>query len=244
MKQILLRADDLGYSEAVNYGLAKGCLGLPVSIGLMMNMPAVEHGYNLIKDKGYCLGVHTNISVGSPVCDPEEVPSLVEADGTFHSSKSFRSAKAELVTLEDVEKETEAQIKKFISMTSREPEYLDVHAVFSMNFLKGVMNVAQKYGIPCSTLPIGKETMPVGNKEVKLHVNGSNEKSLYDIIDSLCDTDCMILVFHPGYVDKTIMETSSVNIQRVYDTDLMQSEVFHSFIDKGVELITYRDLKG
>ena len=75
MTRILLRADDLGYSKGVNCGLAWACdNGLPMSIGLMMNLPDVRHGYGLIAEKGCCLGVHTTILAGSPLTDPSEVP--------------------------------------------------------------------------------------------------------------------------------------------------------------------------
>ena len=82
MIRILLRADDLGYSVGVNCGLAWACdNGLPMSIGLMMNLPDVRHGYGLIAGGGNCLGMHTTISAGRPLSDPADVSSLVDEDG-------------------------------------------------------------------------------------------------------------------------------------------------------------------
>ena len=49
MIKLLLRADDLGYSEAVNYGIEKTVReGLIRSVGLMPNMPAAAHGLTLL----------------------------------------------------------------------------------------------------------------------------------------------------------------------------------------------------
>ena len=46
MKKLLLRADDLGYSEAVNYGIEKSIRqGLIRSLGVMVNMPATQHAF-------------------------------------------------------------------------------------------------------------------------------------------------------------------------------------------------------
>ena len=57
--------------------------------------------------------------------------------------------------------------------------------------------------------------------------------------------ETMIYVFHPGYVDKAIMESSSVNVQRVYDADILHSKEFRNYlVQKEIELITYSDLKG
>lgn len=51
MKKMMIRADDLGYSEAVNYGIEKSVkCGIINNVGFMVNMEASEHGYNLIKD--------------------------------------------------------------------------------------------------------------------------------------------------------------------------------------------------
>ena len=62
MKKILLRADDLGYSEAVNLGIEKSIRqGLIRSLGVMVNMPATLHGVELIRDCDIALGVHVNI---------------------------------------------------------------------------------------------------------------------------------------------------------------------------------------
>jgi predicted glycoside hydrolase/deacetylase ChbG (UPF0249 family) len=70
--RILLRADDLGYSRGVNCGLAWACdNGLPMSVGLMTNLPDVRHGHGLVAGKGHCLGMHTTISAGRPLSDPD-----------------------------------------------------------------------------------------------------------------------------------------------------------------------------
>lgn len=65
MKRILIRADDLGYSEGVNYGIAKAvCEGIIRSVGVMPNMPAAEHGLNLLKDVPVCYGQHNGATRG------------------------------------------------------------------------------------------------------------------------------------------------------------------------------------
>ena len=202
MKRIILRSDDLGYSEAVNYGMAKACdNGLPMSIGIMTNMEAAAHGCSLIQNKDYCLGIHTNITVGNPVSDPGEIPSLVNKDGSFHSSKEYRSASADIADVKDVETEAEAQYRKFVELTGREPDYFDIHAVASMAFMQGVNNVAQRHGIPCSLLPVGTDTMYVADTETAIQINGSGDQSVFEIIDEFMGSECetMILVFHPGY---------------------------------------------
>ena len=51
MKKIMVRADDLGFSKAVNYGIYETVKnGVIRNIGFMVNMPDSLHGYELVKD--------------------------------------------------------------------------------------------------------------------------------------------------------------------------------------------------
>ena len=73
--KIIFRADDLGFSEAVNYGIRKAIVdGVITCTGLMPNMPYAAAGYALVKDTGVEVGQHTNICVGRPLTDSARVP--------------------------------------------------------------------------------------------------------------------------------------------------------------------------
>mgnify|MGYP002169931989 CR=1 FL=1 len=60
-------------------------------------MPATQHGYDLLKDTEICLGQHTNICAGRPICDPKLIPSIVQENGEFKTSKEYRSAKEDKI---------------------------------------------------------------------------------------------------------------------------------------------------
>lgn len=89
--KFLIRADDFGLSEAVNYGIMKAySAGTIKNIGLMSNMEAAEHAARLIQGKEVCLGLHVNLTVGKPCAHPSQVSSLLDINGTFLSSKIHR----------------------------------------------------------------------------------------------------------------------------------------------------------
>lgn len=248
MIRILLRADDLGYSEGVNCGLAWGCdNGLPMSVGLMMNLPAVRHGYELIADKGHCLGMHTTISAGRPISNPTDVPSLVDKRGLFFSSDHYRRALEDPAALADVEREAEAQYQAFIALTGREPDYVDVHAVNSANFVAGARNVATRHGKPFSHLVLDGTTMRVGSTDALLYSSQGDIAALLQAVaeaDAAHDTPVAhILMFHPGYVDAQLVRSSSLTFPRTIDAEVLRGpelRVLTSLAD--IELITYRDL--
>ena len=149
LKQLLIRADDLGFSEGVNFGIAKTvACGLVKSVGVMTNMDTAAHGLELLKGMNVCLGQHTNICTGKPLTNPKQIPSLCRENGEFKPSSVYRSAAKrgeDFVVLEEVILEIEAQYRRFLELVGREPEYFEGHAVASTNFFKGLEIVAQRH---------------------------------------------------------------------------------------------------
>jgi len=248
MARILLRADDLGYSEGVNCGLAWACdNGLPMSVGLMMNLPDVRHGYELIAGQRHCLGMHTTISAGRPLSDPEEVPSLVDENGAFHPSDFYRNAASDPAALADVEREAEAQYQAFVELTGREPDYVDVHAVSSENFVIGARNTAKRHGKPFSYLAPSGQTMRVGSSDLLLH---GSQGDLGKLIAAVMAADAQAttpvvhaLMLHPGFVDAQLIRTSSLTLPRTVDAEILRSPELQELAARSdVKLVTYRDL--
>ena len=98
--KLIMRADDLGFSEAVNLGIYKAVKeGVITSVGMMTNMEHANHGYELVKDFDIALGQHTNICAGRPLTDPKLIPSLVQENGEFCSSREIRSRKEDTVVI-------------------------------------------------------------------------------------------------------------------------------------------------
>jgi len=86
----IVRADDLGYSEAINYGIAKAIKqGIINNVGLMVNMPYAKHGYNLIMNDNICVGLHANISAGEPISHAGLIPTLMEGEHLLWKTTSL-----------------------------------------------------------------------------------------------------------------------------------------------------------
>lgn len=144
--KLIMRADDLGFSEGVNYGILKAVRdGIISSVGMMPNMEYASHGYELIKNFDIALGQHTNICAGKPLTDPKLIPSLVQENGEFCTSKEIRARKQDSINIKECEIEIEAQLQRFIEITGKKPDYFECHAVFSQNFFIALENVAHKH---------------------------------------------------------------------------------------------------
>ena len=100
MKRLLIRADDLGYSEGINCGIAAAvAAGLVRSVGVMTNMPAAVHGLGLLYGRPLCLGQHTNICVGRPLTDPARIPSLCTPEESSNPAAPTERPPKKAVTL-------------------------------------------------------------------------------------------------------------------------------------------------
>ena len=205
--KMIFRGDDLGISEGVNYGLLKSIQDGALScVGIMPNMESARHGYQLIKDIDICLGQHTNICLGKPISNPALIPSLVNDNGEFYSSHDINHRQEDIIDILECELEIEAQLKRFIEITGKKPEYFEGHAVFSKNYLQALENVAKRHH-----LFYDNPMDPNWQKQhhiYSLDFFSFDEKGLYDPytyfesqLANIQKNECSIVVFHPGFLD-------------------------------------------
>lgn len=248
MKRLLIRADDLGYSEGINYGIAK-CVkeGIIKSVGVMTNMPAVEHGLKLLKGEKVCYGQHTNICVGRPLTDPKLIPSITNENGEFRSSKEYRSAKEDFVVLDEVILEIEAQYQRFKELTGEEPRYFEGHAVASENFFKGLEIVAKRHGLKYLEFS-PKSPVRFAGTLLYPHMESMQPdyepfESLKSAVNNAHEDGCEMFVCHPGYLDAYILRTSSLTSARAYEVDMVCNPDTKKWLEENdVQLVTYDDL--
>lgn len=249
MKKVLFRADDLGYSEGVNYGIAKSVKdGLISSVGIMVNMVSVQHGLNLLEDTKVCFGQHTNICIGKPITDPKLIPSITNENGEFKSSKEYREAKEDFVVLEEVVLEIEAQYKRFLELVGEPPHYFEGHAVSSSNFFKGLEIVAEKYNLKYSGISLDGSPIIIGNKKVSINMGSMapNYVPFEFVKNNLYNSDddgYYMFICHPGYLDGYILKNSTLIIPRPLEVDMLCDSNTRQWIERNqIELISYDDL--
>src|SRR3989442_2432131 len=85
LRALIVNADDLGWSEGVNRGIAGAHRqGIVTSASLLANGAAFARAAELARSEARLgIGVHLNLSDGPPELAAGEVPSLVDAQGTF-----------------------------------------------------------------------------------------------------------------------------------------------------------------
>lgn len=255
VKQLLIRADDLGYSYAVNLGLVRSVAeGLVRSVGLMPNMPEAARGLSWLKDTGVdvALGQHTNLCLGTPCADPVSIPSLVDAHGQLKSSRIYRACAAEsidFVAYEDAVTEIEAQLACFRELAHREPDYFEAHAVQSPTLMRAISDVAAANGLKEQPLLLGGARGMCGSTEVTMVLESMTEgydpaASIRSVVEGMTDGETVVFVAHPGYLDSFILATSSLTTDRAKEVDALISPELRTWLERhgDLQLVDYRDL--
>lgn len=247
--KIIVRADDLGYSEAVNLGINKTVReGIIKNVGFMVNMPTSESGLKLISNSGVDIGLHTVICSGNPVSDARKLSSITNIDGTFKSSKVYRAAKNDFVNFDEVIVEIEAQYQRFVDLVGRKPDYFEGHAVMSKNFVKGLQFVAKRHHAPF--LNFSFDGTPVLFKNKKLYAEMDSMRPNYNPFETLKraasahhNDGYEMMVCHPGYLDNFILTHSSLTIPRTQEVDMLCDPNTKKWLKKyNVELIKYSEV--
>ena len=152
MKNLIVIADDLGWTEGVNRGILEAFHhGIVTSTSLLANGAAFAGGVQAARSApGLGVGVHLNLSDGPPVADRETVTTLLNNDGEFAGgpeSLLLRRARGGL-SMAEVENEWDAQIEK-VRDAGVAPTHLDSHKHVHMlpGLFEAALRLAKRHDI-------------------------------------------------------------------------------------------------
>ena len=263
MKQLLIRADDVGYSYAVNLGIARTVReGLVRSLGVMPNMPETARGVAWVKqaaaDAGVttAIGQHTNLCLGTPCADPALIPSITDENGQLKSSKTYRAAYAkgeDFVNYDEVKIEIEAQYELFKEVVGAEPDYFEAHAVMSKSLNRAIHDVAVEHGLceqPASFDPTATVTCDHTPVRMVLRSMGPDADfydpaaAIREAVEQMADGETIVFVCHPGYLDNYILTHSSLTTNRTREVDGLIDPDLRAWLEAqpDLRLVDYRDL--
>jgi hopanoid biosynthesis associated protein HpnK len=152
VRNLIVNADDLGWTQGVNRGIAEAHRnGIVTSASLLANGKAFAGAVELVRAMpGLGVGVHLNLSDGAPVTQREQVNRLVNEAGMLEGgpeSLLLRLARRSLA-LDQVEREWEAQIRKARG-AGIQPTHLDGHKHVHMlpGLFEIALRLAKRHGI-------------------------------------------------------------------------------------------------
>jgi len=252
MKKLIVRTDDLGYTEGVTYGiLAAHRDGIVTTTSVMINMPFSKKAINLAKQyPNLQLGLHVNVTNGNCVAPKESVPNLVDAEGVFLSSKYRRKLAEEgkqVLPVEEVYVEAVAQVKLFEELVGCKPEYIDIHALEISDFMEVVKRVKNDCNL---NVCIYSDDSPVRMKDQALahysYYGKKGEKFLEYFSENhfKFEDDVEVLICHPGFIDYQLSKTSTFTDFRLLDYAMVTDKSVMAWLrENDVELVDFNSAK-
>ncbi len=152
MKNLIVNADDLAWSEGINRGIAEAHRnGLVTSTSLLANGRAFRSALEVVRaNPELGVGVHLNLSDGPPTAPAEQVRTLLNAAHDLDGSPETLLLRIAGRTLElgEVAREWDAQIAK-IRNAGIAPTHLDGHKHVQMlpGLFEIALRLAKKHGI-------------------------------------------------------------------------------------------------
>jgi predicted glycoside hydrolase/deacetylase ChbG (UPF0249 family) len=152
VRNLIVNADDLGWTEGVNRGIAEAHRkGLVTSTSLLANGLAFNSALQVAAaNPELGVGVHLNLSDGAPTAENSKFSSLLDSHGELHDGPEglLLNIAGRSLKLEEVEREWDAQIQKVIR-AGIEPSHLDGHK--HVHMLPGLYDItlrlAKKFAI-------------------------------------------------------------------------------------------------
>ncbi|WP_252179120.1 chitin disaccharide deacetylase [Endozoicomonas sp. 4G] len=243
--KLIANADDFGLCDGVNYGIIDAYQkGIVRSTTMMVGMPGEAHAVELARaNPGLKIGVHLRLTAGQSLCD--NLKTLTDETGRFHSQTDFYGN--ENICPEEVEREFRAQIGRFLSQGLK-PTHLDGHhhCYGHPGAYPVVKKIAAELGIPFRTVD-SREISKVGKFKYRFSdafYGDVSEAMLLEIVDQEIaerGQNCILeLMCHPAFIDPALNRMSSYCIERVRETEILNSESLkQALTERGVELTAY-----
>lgn len=143
---LIINADDFGLTQGINDAILDlATLGSISSTTVMVNMPYWEQVMELLRFPNFGIGLHLNLTVGKPVCDPELIPTLLGENGEFLGQNEFRAhEKKGAVRVEEMHRELSAQYDRLYKKIGSRLDHLDSHQ--NIHKARGVAKALLTFG--------------------------------------------------------------------------------------------------
>lgn len=249
MQRLIVNADDFGLTKGINKGIVKGFLqGIVTNATALVNMPRWEHAAGLVgKYPGLGIGLHFNLTMGSPVTAPERIPSLVNGEGGFTEDRDALAA----AEPREIALELSSQFARLVQAGVK-PTHISSHQnIHSIDkVLTVVLDFATRRGLPVRLVPQARTryadtgAMTTRALIVQFWDKGANRPNFERLL-STCQAETVELQCHPGVVDADLEGLSPYTWQRERELAVVCAYDKEGFPRHfGWELISYSSLKS
>jgi predicted glycoside hydrolase/deacetylase ChbG (UPF0249 family) len=130
-RRLIVIADDFGIGLPTSQGILDlAARGVVTGAVLLAHSPFAAESVQMWKlaDESMELGWHPCLTLDRPILSPEEVPSLVDAEGRFYSLGKFLARLAlGRVRSSEIAAELTAQYHRFVELVGEPPRFVNAH---------------------------------------------------------------------------------------------------------------------
>jgi chitin disaccharide deacetylase len=236
--KIIVNADDYGYTSGISAGIRRAFSeGVLSSATAMMNMPTVGEAVELALEQtpDLPLGVHLVMTAGRPLSPINDVSSLVDDTGRFHSLSTVSREPARLVP-DQVHVEWRRQIERLLGF-GYDVDHLDSHhhsSYLHPSLLEVMLELAREFHVPVRRAPLqwsspdafdafarASSGIRVPDLFVGDLMDGSSSEKLVGLLDDIPDGAVAEFMVHPGIVDDELITTSTYSHPRGPELDTL-----------------------
>jgi predicted glycoside hydrolase/deacetylase ChbG (UPF0249 family) len=249
-KRLIVNADDLGRTAGINDGIFEAHRnGVVTSATLMVGFAAARAVPEAsARAPGLGIGLHVALTGGGiPLAPPDQIPSLVDAQGHLPRGPDGLSG----ARPDHVLTEARAQLKRFREIMIREPTHFDSHHhVHRLPVvLEALVTLAWETGLPVrnasdeSARALRRENVPTTDAFVDtFYGEGVTLENLLGILDA-APPGTTELMCHPGRVDPELAASSSYAAARERELALLTNrEVRQAVQALGIKLVHFGEL--
>lgn len=223
MIDLLVNADDFGFSRGVNHGIIDSHkYGIVNSTTIMMNAAASEHAIELAKKTPTLkVGVHLVLTWGKPLLS--DVPSLVDENGFFKKQSILIEQPSE-ISLHELEREWSAQIDLLLASGIVPTHFDSHHHVHGIKtFYPVVKKLSEHYQLPIRKAAAHFEDIHTVTDVFLDNFYGAGVADDYfeHLYSSKIDGKSLEIMTHPAYLDAVILEGTSYTTARLRETDIL-----------------------
>ncbi|MGX7150283.1 carbohydrate deacetylase [Enterococcus ureasiticus] len=261
MKQVIINADDFGYSAGVNAGIIKSFKeGVLSSATLMANMPGREEAIQLAKEHPTLgVGGHLVLTCGESLKNRK---TITDSTGNFLNLNQYKNYRSQMDS-EEIFDEWSEQIDyllgKGLVLTHLDSHH-HVHT-FKEN-LAITKRISEKYHLAFrnafnleKNLTLNYQKQITGFYDLMNYPNIRNIGIPYEqnkenclneiqtVLNQLENEEVTELMVHPAFVDETLYNNSSFNLARMKEVEVLCDAELKTLLEQnGVEIINYQDV--
>lgn len=243
-KYLIINADDLGLAPGINQAVIDlHQAGVVTSTTLMVNMPGFKDAVKRVRHAPTLgVGLHFNLSEGSPIAPANWIPSLVDHKGEFSNSLDWDES--------DVMTELKAQMHRLQS-AGINPTHIDSHGFIQkrMAVCRPMLILARTLNLPMRRTGLEPDarinSLPgvVDSFFSNVYFEADGRSLLLNNLHSVPDGTSE-LICHPGYVDEHLPKVSTwTKVREIEYSVLADPEVLQTIRALKIRLINYSQVR-